>query len=152
MGHPLFSKNLRKMLTILIIKEDLVCLIFDGNKNFTETNTRAESGWPILPQVTHFTPPPPEYWLRLRNIDLLRNGLNIFGVSFCVFAVANLLLPPRNDIYISFHGVHQFFFRRDWCVSTHDQLLVNSEGAEWNGEWNGKPLAVRQFTWGGRVN
>ena len=29
MGHPLFPKNLRKILAILIIKEGSVCLVFD---------------------------------------------------------------------------------------------------------------------------
>ena len=38
MGHPLFPKNLRKILAILIINEDEVCLVFDENRNFTESN------------------------------------------------------------------------------------------------------------------
>ena len=37
MGHPhFFSKNLRKMLAILIIKGSLVYLNLDENRNFAE--------------------------------------------------------------------------------------------------------------------
>ena len=37
-----FSKNLRKILAISIIKESLVCLVVDEKINSAETTTRAE--------------------------------------------------------------------------------------------------------------
>ena len=70
-------------MAILIIKEDLVYLVLYENKNSAETITSAElSGWPILSQVTHYSPPP------------LTNQMSDFDIDFFFRFFLNAWLMP----------------------------------------------------------